>query len=518
MRPKAGDHTRTNAAVLLALALIITGVALGPSGAATAATRPRAVTAFSGTPPEVRGEANAWPLPDHDYLNSRDAGVSPISSKTVFRLAPAWTVPMSVGASTSPIVVGGVAYVQDQAGTVYAVEVRSGQVKWHTKPLGFSIGPYGVSIGWGMVFAATPTGVSAFRLSDGAPLWSRQITTTPGQGVDTQTLAYGGRVYVASVPVTIGKLYTGGSVGYLEALDARTGTVDWRFDTVRSKNLWGNPTVNSGGGAWYPPAINTRRGILYWGVANPAPFVGTQQYPNGSSRPGANLYTDSIVALSATTGKLLWYHQVFPHDLYDRDEVQAMLVPVRRALDSSRQVAISAGKGGYVLGLNPLTGKLLWKTAVGIHRDGDLPRLTGPTTILPGTFGGVLTPPASAGGVVYAAALNAPSTLEPDQTAYFGGKVGTMDGVVVAMSARTGKVVWDTKVPGDPTGGVTIVNNLVLTATYQGKVLALNRATGAVVWSYSGPGVVNGWMSVVGNEIFVPVGSPAQLVALRLTP
>jgi glucose dehydrogenase len=369
-----------------------------------------------------------------------------------------------------------------------------------------------------MVFAATPTGVSAFKMSDGYPLWSRQITTTPGQGVDIQTLAYGGRVYVASVPVTIGKYYSGGSVGYLEALDARTGKVDWRFDTVRSKKLWGNPAVNSGGGAWYPPAIDTRRGVVYWGVANPAPFVGTPQYPNGSSRPGANLYTDSIVALSATTGRLLWYHQVFPHDLYDRDEVQAMLVPVRRAVDGSRQVAVSTGKGGYVLGLNPLTGKLLWKTAVGIHRDGDLPRLTGPATILPGTFGGVLTPPASAGGVVYAAALNAPSTLEPDQTAYFGGKVGTMDGDVVAMSARTGKVVWDTKVPGDPTGGVTIVNNLVLTATYQGKVLALNRATGAVVWSYTGPGVVNGWMSVVGSEIYVPVGSPAQLVALRLTP
>jgi hypothetical protein len=61
-----------------------------------------------------------------------------------------------------------------------------------------------------------------------------------------------------------------------------------------------------------------------------------------------------------------------------------------------------------VLGLNPVTGRLLWKTAVGIHRNGDLPKLTGPTTVLPGTYGGVLTPPASAGGVVYAAALNAP--------------------------------------------------------------------------------------------------------------
>jgi outer membrane protein assembly factor BamB len=65
---------------------------------------------------------------------------------------------------------------------------------------------------------------------------------------------------------------------------------------------------------------------------------------------------------------------------------------------------------------------------------------------------------------------------------------------------------------------VTIVNNLVLTATYQGEVLALNRATGAVVWSYRAPGLVNGWMSVVGNQIYLPVGSPAQLLALRLPP
>jgi outer membrane protein assembly factor BamB len=255
---------------------------------------------------------------------------------------------------------------------------------------------------------------------------------------------------------------------------------------------------------------------VYWGVANPAPFVGTAQYPNGSSRPGANLYTDSMVALSVGTGKLLWYHQAFPHDLYDRDQVQAMLVPVKRSVDGTRLVAVSTGKGGYVLGLNPVTGQLLWKTAVGLHRNGDLPRLTGPTTILPGTYGGVLAPPASAGGVIYAATLNAPSTLEPDQTFYFGGKVGTMDGDIVAMSARTGKIAWDTEVPGDPTGGVTIVNNLVLTATYQGEVLALDRASGAVVWSYRAPGSVNGWMSVVGDQIYLPVGSPAQLLALRL--
>ncbi len=82
------------------------------------------------------------------------------------------------------------------------------------------------------------------------------------------------------------------------------------------------------------------------------------------------------------------------------------------------------------------------------------------------------------------------------------GKIDTMDGDMVAMSARTGKIAWDTKVPGDPTGGVTIVNHLVLTATLQGEVLALNRTTGAVLWTNRGPGVVKeGCLSPVGESI-----------------
>ncbi len=119
--------------------------------------------------------------------------------------------------------------------------------------------------------------------------------------------------------------------------------------------------------------------------------------------------------------------------------------------------------------------------------------------------------------MVYAAALNAPSTLEPDQTAYFGGKVGTMDGDIVAMSARSGKVAWDTKVPGDPTGGVTVVNNLVLTATYQGEVLALNRATGAVVWTLPRAGFGQ-WMDVRRGCPDLPAGRLAGAVSCPEAP
>jgi glucose dehydrogenase len=63
-------------------------------------------------------------------------------------------------------------------------------------------------------------------------------------------------------------------------------------------------------------------------VANPAPFPGTPEWPNGSSRPGPNLYTNSLVALDLATGELAWYHQVVPHDLFDRDQVHALIAAV----------------------------------------------------------------------------------------------------------------------------------------------------------------------------------------------
>jgi plastocyanin len=80
------------------------------------------------------------------------------------------------------------------------------------------------------------------------------------------------------------------------------------FDTVKNGQLWGNPKVNSGGGAWYPPAVDTSNGTTYWGIGNPAPFPGTKAFPNGSSRPGPNLYSDSELALDSS-GKQVWSMQ-----------------------------------------------------------------------------------------------------------------------------------------------------------------------------------------------------------------
>ena len=161
---------------------------------------------------------------------------------------------------------------------------------------------------------------------------------------------------------------------------------------------------------------------------------------------------------------------------------------------------------------------MLWQQAIGTHENDNLTALTGPTEVMPGTYGGVLTPPSTSGGVVYLATLNAPSTLRPDATAYFGSFLSTHPGEVAALDALTGRVLWTTKLPGDPLGATTVVNDLVFTAVFDGTVLALRRSDGQIVWRYRAPGHINGSMSVAGSDVFIPVGgaTPPRLVMLRL--
>jgi outer membrane protein assembly factor BamB len=294
-----------------------------------------------------------------------------------------------------------------------------------------------------------------------------------------------------------------------------TGEERWRFDTIKTTNdLWGNNDVNSGGGSWFPPSIDIDAGRIFWAIANPAPFPGTPAFPNGSSRVGDNLYTDSTVALDVHTGAYQWHHQTIQHDLFDRDLLHTMLTKV-----SGIPIVVSTGKEGRVWANRRDNGDVLWgPVEVGMHINDQLTELTSATRVLPGSFGGVLTPPALAEGVVYVAMLNAPTMYSADQTAYFGSQIGTMNGDLVAIDVATGTVLWDTSIEGDPTGGATVINDLVITATFQGNVIAYRRENGKEVWRWKAPGGVNSWPSVSGDTLVIPVGTanPAVVVALRL--
>ena len=467
-----------------------------------------------GTPAEVL-ESDDWVLPGRDYRNSRSTFDPSIDSTTVGSLTVAWEAEVAGSLTTVPLIIDDTVYVQDGRGTVLALDRADGAARWTSEPFGFNIGPFGVAVADGRVFATNgSTGVVALDAETGTEVWRRELNATPTTGIDIQPTVFDGIVLVSTVPVSVGGIYTPGDRGVISALDAETGEVRWTFDTVDSEDLWGNPEVNSGGGSWYPPSIDPEERVVYWGVANPAPFPGTPEFPNGSSRPGPNLYTDSAVALDLDTGELLWYHQVHPHDIFDRDLVHTMRV---RLADGTESV-VTTGKGGIVVGLDPETGERRWAAPVGRHENDDLTELTGPTEMWPGTYGGVITPPASADGTVYVAVLNAPTVLDPTTKAYLGSELGAADGDVVAIDATTGAVRWATKVPGDPFGGATVVNDLVFIPLLDGQLIALYRESGEIAWRGTAPGGINGWMAVADDLLVVPVGNadPPRVVAYRL--
>jgi glucose dehydrogenase len=506
-------------------AAIVVGILLaGCTGNDTTPENARSErTAF--VPPEVTEHANDWPLPGRDYANSRARTDSTITAANIDRLEVAWSVPLPGAAAfgnaaTTPLIVGDTVYVQDLQSNVRAIALANGRVRWTRTYDQFQIGPNGVAVGYGRVYAAKSSEeIVALDAETGEELWSTELPRTETEGIDIQPTVVAGLVLAATVPISLDGQYRGGDRGVLWALDAKTGERVWTFDTVKSPDLWGNPEVNSGGGAWYPPAIDVERGLVYWGIANPAPFPGTPEFPNGSSRPGPNLYTESVVALRIKSGRLAWYHQAVPHDLFDRDV--ALTAIATRAGGSARELVVATGKLGRVIALDPGTGRLVSDAPVGQHRNDELTELTGPTTVLPGLFGGVLTPPSVADGIVYSAVVNAPSEHEPEKENFLGGaELGVMPGQVVAVDAATGAVQWDTQIDGDPLGGTLVVGDLVLTGTFRGKIVAINRATGAIVRTFDAPGGINGWPAATRDTIVWPIGmaSPPALVAYRLAP
>jgi len=464
-----------------------------------------------------------WSQANYDYANTRDAAESLISSQNVNRLCVAWTFTVAgvsiFGAlATSPIVVNGTVYLQDLQNNVYAIDLQSGALKWEKLYNVSIVGPNGVAVDQGKVFVASSSEtIAALDAATGTQLWSRQIPHPDSQGIDQQLTAYHGTLYLSTTPGTgITSFYRGGEMGIIYAFDEQTGAIMWSFNTVKDGNLWGNPQVNSGGGAWYPPAIDTSTGMTYWGIGNAAPYPGTQQYPNGSSRPGPNLYTDSELALTSS-GQLQWYQQIKPHGLFDDDFEASPILTTATVKGVQKQVVIGSGKLGYVVAFDAQTGEQLWKTSVGQHQNDEVQSIpAGQTiTVLPGGYGGVETPMALVDGVVYVPIVNAAAQFSATHLVSQALSTGT--GELDALDVNTGKILWASPLKEPDVGGATVAGDLVFTSTYTGQVLAFNRSSGHQVWSWQSPVGVNSPPTIVGDMVLLPagLGSTPMLVALK---
>jgi outer membrane protein assembly factor BamB len=474
----------------------------------------------SSSSSEANLTGNAYP--GIDLANTRQAK-STIESGNVNTLEEAWSLPIEgqgvYGSyASTPVIVNGVVYSQDLESNVQALDLESGDVLWSRKFESPSHGPNGLAVADGHVYGTTSSGAFALDQMSGRELWS-----TPLKGpVDMQPATNDGKVYVSTVPENTSAEYEAGAVGILYALDGNTGKKLWEFDTV-PKDLWGHPEINSGGGLWYPPSFDSK-GDVYVGTGNPAPLPGTPNHPWGSSRPGDNRYADSMVKLDPKTGKLIWYYQETPHNIYDWDFQNPPII----TRSMGKEVAIGSGKSGFVVAVELKTGKVLWRQTVGEHNGHDKDSLyamrgeyskirTG--EVFPGELGGVIAPMATDGERVYVPIVNHSMTVRSGSEVT---EESTAEGEVEAIDLRTGDIVWETQMPSPIYGAMLIVNDLVFTTSAEGTVYALSTNSGGEVWKASLPAGTNAGVMVSGDMLLAPAGLPvtegqkAQLVAFKL--
>jgi glucose dehydrogenase/cytochrome c5 len=524
-----GSRWRAGIALFFALVLAVVIAACGGGGSSSSSTEATEPTETTTTEePESKevaegGSTEAWSLPNVNVQNTRaiESGITP---ENVSSLKPAWTVELKgAGAfgsfAANPVFSpdGKSVYLQDLSNDVFAVNVESGEIEWeYDVPASATNqeGPNGVAYYEGDLYGETNTAAFALSAETGEKVWETpNLAEKKGQGFNIQPQPYEGKIFLS----TSGQL--NGGIAY--AIDAKTGKVLWEFQETKEKKDRQAGGELGTGGAWNAPAIGPEGEVIY-GVANPYRSIET-----AIKEPTKLLYNDSTVALDQETGKLNWYFQGVENDFHDWD----MQVSPIYVEETASPMVIDSGKMGYIYAMEPGTGKLIWKTAVGKHNGHDnddklamegkfkKPKL--PYVYLPGALGGVETNMAVAEGMVFAAINNTPSTFKKynEPIASVGGE-GT--GEMVAVDLETGKIAWDDPLPSSAYGDATFSNGIVYTSEFAGNVLAFDAKTGKQLWKAKLPAGANSPVAITGEYLITAAAFPtgktekAQVVAYKV--
>lgn len=464
----------------------------------------------------VNPNAANWLMYSGTYSSQRHSGLKQINTANVKSIAPKWIyhVPGATRLETVPLVVDGVIYLS-QPNEVYAIDGRSGRLIWeyHHEPA-IDRGPNrGVAVYGNRVYVGTPSAeLVALDSRSGNLLWKIKLAEQgEGYWCPVAPLALKDRVIVGIAPGDHGLN------GWLDAYDAATGERLWRWNVVpkpgeAGSETWAGDSWKTGGGdTWLTGSYDPELNLIYWGTGNPAPDF------NGDLRKGDNLYTESMIALEADTGKLKWFFQFTPHDVHDWDAVEIPVLVDAPVGGRMRKLLVQANRNGYYYVLDRINGQFITGTpfvrllnwATGLTPEGRPVRVPGVVPTLQGTK----TCPASAGATNWMSPAYSPATglfyvvaqegcgintksmdiFRPGgfafmATGYIESPEEPWQMHVRAVEVATGKLVWDYPQIGSKRYGAGLLSTaggLLFAGDDQGGFTALDARTGKPLWHFN---------------------------------
>ena len=447
---------------------------------------------------QVQPPAANWISYNGDYSGRRYSGLAEINPENLPQLRAEWVFHArnTNRLENTPIVVSGTMFVT-AANDAFALDARTGREVWHhSRPVSEGLIDdaaqhvnRGVAVWHDRVYMETDNAhLLCLDARSGNQMWDVAYADwNKNYGATSAPLVVKDKVLVGT---------SGGDDGvrgFVAAYDAMTGKLAWRFWTIPGPGEFGSSSwpgkayLRGGGTTWMPGTYDPALNLIFWGTSNPAPDF------NDDVRPGDDLYTDCVLALDADTGKLRWYFQFTPHDLFDYDAVETPMLIDAVYKGELRKLLVQANRNGYLYVLDRTNGKFLSATpfvdklnwAKGIDEHGRPIR----TDVRPAPAGTRVCPG-------YAGATNwySPSYNESTHRVYF----LALEECETYLSQPTqpfveGKEYYSTGV------------KRIAGETSQKTLVAFDLNTGALVWKYPQTGTgrsVGGTMTTAGGLVF----------------
>ena len=476
---------------------------------------------------KAESDPQNWLTYAGSYKSHRYSGLDQINRRNVSSLKLAWAYQIQRAGiiETSPLVVDGVMYLSEPPSTVTALDVRSGRPLWTYSPnippdvivIGSPPVNRGVAILDDLVYVGTVHGhLIALDSKSGTVRWDIVVgDNKQGYYLTLAPLALDGKVVVGVSGAETGIR------GFVDAYDAKTGKLAWRTYTIPAPGepgfeTWGKGSgwQTGGGSTWLTGSFDPELNLLYWATGNPAPDW------NADNRPGDNLYTDAVLAIDPSNGKIKWHFQFTPEDVHDWDSNETMVLFEAQIGGRERKLLAQANRNGFYYVLDRATGEFVtgapyakqtWADGLDakgrpIRKKGIAPSLEG-TLVFPNIQGASnwFSPSYSPQTKLFYQAAREMGTIYYKGAAVYkpgtaftggGGRYVNGDdasGAIRALDATTGKMKWEFPLlsPGW-TSVLSTAGGLVFGGSEEGNFFALDAETGKPLWDTQIGGAVRG--------------------------